>query len=351
MNKKITFLVGSLIKGGAENQMIKLAVNLKRKDYDVNVCYFIADNDFELILRKNKIKSEIISLKMGLGLIYLINKINKEKTDVLISFMFLSNIFARLVRIFCNVKLITSVRASQISVLYQFFYKLTYKLDDVSTFNSKVALERLKKMKITVPAKSIIVNNAISIPDRENKLNIVNDVFKIVSIAHFREKEKDYKTLFKALKIVKLKGYDFKLYAIGNHFGSSWPSDKVKELALVDNIDFLGFIHNPDIYLKKSDILVLSTFGESTPNAILEGMAHSLPIISTDVPGCAVLLDESKAGFLSKIEDANDLADKIIVLMNMSNKLRQELGTNGYNYVCENYNEKVVFSKWEKIIN
>jgi len=35
----------------------------------------------------------------------------------------------------------------------------------------------------------------------------------------------------------------------------------------------------------------------------------------------------------------------------MSNKLRQELGTNGYNYVCENYNEKVVFSKWEKIIN
>ena len=116
MNKKITFLSGSLGKGGAENQMIKLAIHLKRKDYDVNVCYFKTGNDFELILKKNKIKSEIIPLKMGLGLIYLINKINKEKTDVLISFMFLSNIFARLVRIFCNVSLLHQLEQAK----YQF---------------------------------------------------------------------------------------------------------------------------------------------------------------------------------------------------------------------------------------
>ena len=342
MNKKITFLAISLSKGGAENQMIKLAVDLKDKNYDVNIFYLKNVNDFELILRKNKIRTEIISLKMGVGLIHLINKIRKNKTNVLISFMFPSNIAARLVRIFCNVKLITSVRASDISNLYRILYKLTYKLDDVTTFNSNVALERLKKMKITVPSKSIIVNNAISIPDTVSKLNVVNDVFKIVSIAHFREKEKDYKTLFKALKIVKSKGYNFKLYAIGKLFDFTWPFDLVKELDLVDNIDLLGFVQNPDTYLKKSDILVLSTFGESTPNAILEGMAHSLPIISTDVSGCAAILDASNAGFLSKIEDANDLANKIIDLINMPNNLREKLGANGFNYVCENYNEKVV---------
>jgi len=351
MNKKITFLSISLGKGGAENQMIKLAIDLNNKDYDVNVIYFKKGNDFELILKKNKIRTEMISLKIGLGLIHLIKNIRKDKTNVLISFMFPSNIVARLASIFCNVKLITSVRASDISNLYLILYKLTYKLDDITTFNSAVALERLKKMKITVPSMSIIVNNAISIPEKSNKLNTVNNVFKIVSIAHFREKEKDYKTLFKALKIVKLKGYNFKLYAIGKLFDLSWPFDLVKEFDLVDNIDFLGFVNKPEAYLKKADILVLSTFGESTPNAILEGMAHSLPIIATNVPGCAAILDDSNAGFLSGYEDSNDLAIKIIYLINMPNNLRDKIGAKGFKYVNQNYNEKVVFSKWEQIIN
>ncbi len=35
----------------------------------------------------------------------------------------------------------------------------------------------------------------------------------------------------------------------------------------------------------------------------------------------------------------------------MPNNLREKLGENGFNYVCENYKEKVVFSKWEEIIN
>ena len=351
MNKKITFLVGSLRKGGAENQMIKLAINLKRKDYDVNVCYFKAGNDFELILKKNKIKSEIISLKMGLGLIYLINKIKKEKTDVLISFMFASNIIARFISLFCNVKLITSVRASEISYRYKLLYKISYKRDSYSVFNSQVALDRLKEIKITNFNNSVIINNAISIPTSECVSNKTNKIFTLVSIAHFREKEKDYKTLFKALQIVKQNGLNFKLYVIGRTFDLIWPMEMIEDFKLTENVKLLDFVNDPGVYLKKSDALILSTFGESSPNAILEGMAHSLPIIATDVPGCASLLNASKSGFLSKPKDSNDMASILIDLINMPQQEIAKLGVNGFNYIFNNYNEHTVFNQWEKIIN
>jgi glycosyltransferase involved in cell wall biosynthesis len=351
MKKNIYFLVINLAKGGAENQMIKLAIDLKKKDYNVKIISLGKNNDFEAILNENNLNVKRIQLKLGLGLFHLVREIVNFKTDVLISFMFASNIIARFISLFCKLKLITSVRASEISYIYKVLYKISYNRDSYSVFNSQVALDRLKEMKITNSFNSVIINNAISVPNNEGVSNKTNKIFTIVSIAHFREKEKDYKTLFKALKTVKQNGLNFKLYVIGRIFDLTWPIEMIEDFELTENIKLLGFINNPGAYLKKSDALILSTFGESSPNAILEGMAHSLPIIATDVPGCARLLHASKSGFLSKPKDSNDMASILIDLINMPQQEIDKLGDNGFNYVCNNYNEHTVFNQWEKIIN
>ena len=351
MKKNICFLIINLAKGGAESQMIKLAIHLKNKGYKVKIISLGKDNDFEAIINENNLNVQCIQFKFGIGLFQMIREVASFKTDVLISFMFASNIIARFISVFCKLKLITSVRASEISYRYKILYKISYKRDSYSVFNSQVALDRLKEIKITNSNNSVIINNAISIPTSECVSNKTNKIFTLVSIAHFREKEKDYKTLFKALQIVKKNGLNFKLYVIGKTFDLIWPMEMIEDFKLTENVKLLDFVNDPSVYLKKSDALILSTFGESSPNAILEGMAHSLPIIATNVPGCSSLVNDSNSGFLSKPEDSVNLALIVSNLINTPQLEIDKLGVNGFNYILNNYNKHTIFKKWEKIIN
>lgn len=344
----VIFFSVNLAKGGAENQLVKLAVNLKNKGYEVKIISIGKDNDFYDLLNNHDISINLISLNYGFGLFNIIGNIKQFNADVLISFMFPSNIIARLISLFVNVKIITSVRASKISFLYRIFYRLTYHLDDVSTFNSEIALKNMIDMKISDPAKSVVINNAVSLPFKNKRKN--DKIFSLISIAHFRDNEKDYKTLFKALKIVKSKNHKFKVYIIGRLFNQSWPIKMINDFSLSKEIMLLGFVNNPEIYLKKSDALILSTFGESSPNAILEAMSFSIPVIASNVYGCDKIIKNSKGGLLSQPKDPNDLASKIISLINMSDVKRKSIGNNGFNYVKNNFSEDSIFNFWEKII-
>ena len=263
--------------------------------------------------------------------------------------MFGANIVARIIKIFSVVKLVTSVRVNEISILYRLLYKLTYKFDDISTFNSQISLSKFKKEELTVNEKSFLINNAISIPKEGEESYNKNKIFTFVSIAHFRP-QKDYKTLFKAIKKIKDLNYDVRLQVLGHIGEITWPQEMLNKYEIGDNVFLLGFIKNPQFYIERSDALVLSTFWEGTPNAILEGMANKLPIISSDVPGCKELVEKAECGYLVKSRDAEDLANKMIELMLLKEKTLLSLGKNGYNYVHNNYNEDKIFSEWEELI-
>jgi len=60
-------------------------------------------------------------------------------------------------------------------------------------------------------------------------------------------------------------------------------------------------------------------------NAILEAMAHSLPVIASRVGGCSELLDEGRAGVLFEARDAKALAREMSSLAE-SPSLRVRLG-------------------------
>jgi glycosyltransferase involved in cell wall biosynthesis len=347
--KKICFFTISLAKGGAENQLIKLAIYFKKRGHEVEIIQALSQNDFEKILTDYEIPVHLIKYDTFKGIKQLFSYIKNSKQDIIISFMFGANLAARLVKKRFRIPLITSVRTSNISKFYHVLYKFSYKTDNFTVFNSQHALKEFVSNKLALPKKSIFIPNAVSIGEREFSRS-KNKIFTLVSIAHFRP-VKDYKTLFHAIKILKEKNIEIKLIVIGKIFELTWPESMIKELDLEQNIELMGFIQNPQPFLEKADALVLSSLWEGTPNAVLEAMANKLPIIASNIPSCEELITKGRCGYLFRLKDEEDLSSKIDSIISLSESEKEKLGSNGYEYVRENYSEKIVYKKWEALID
>lgn len=351
MSHKITLLSISLIKGGAENQLVKLAVDLKKRGNDVSIVAVLPDHDFQEIISEYNINYKLIPFANIFSLFKIVSYFRKTNPDLIIAFMFGANMIGRFVKICTKIPLITSVRNNEIDKKFYYLYRLTHKIDTLTTFNSSYSIEKFIAQKLTVKSKSHLMNNSILVPkevDLENKMNY-QEVFHLLSMAHFRP-QKDYRTLIEAIRILKDNNRKVELSILGHLYEQQWPFELIKKYGLESFIKIVGFTKDTDMYLKKSHAVILSSLWEGTPNALLEAMANKLPVVSSNIPGCKELIEMSQGGLLFKVEQPEDLANKIMQLMDMTDLQRSEIAAKGYKYVLENYSSKIVYDKWNKVI-
>jgi GalNAc-alpha-(1->4)-GalNAc-alpha-(1->3)-diNAcBac-PP-undecaprenol alpha-1,4-N-acetyl-D-galactosaminyltransferase len=99
-------------------------------------------------------------------------------------------------------------------------------------------------------------------------------------------------------------------------------------LGIQDTVDWLGYIADPFTLLRGSDLFVMTSRFEGTPNALLEAMACGLPAVVSDAsPGPSELVgsDETAAGLTVPVEDSAATAEAIIRLAR-DQTLRNRLG-------------------------
>lgn len=134
---------------------------------------------------------------------------------------------------------------------------------------------------------------------------------KIVFIGRLVD-QKDPITFIKALNILK-DILPFRTLIIGKGILKVRMTKFISKNKLSKNIKFLNWKENPYNYLKCSDILVLTSKYEGLPNVLLEAISLKKFVISTRCKtGPAEILDNGKGGFLFKVGNYKELADKII---------------------------------------
>lgn len=92
----------------------------------------------------------------------------------------------------------------------------------------------------------------------------------------------------------------------------------ILEKGLQDRIHYSGFVEDIASFLQGLDVLVLSSWSEACPMAVLEGMAAGVPIVATDVGGVRELLSPDTAeaaGFVVRPGDASGLAKHMLELL------------------------------------
>ena len=89
---------------------------------------------------------------------------------------------------------------------------------------------------------------------------------------------------------------------------------------IIEKINFR--INNLEKFYNRADLYINSSHCEGFSSSIVEAMNYNIPVICSDSKGGnREIVAHGKAGYLFKVDDVNDLKDKITLLLNKKKKL------------------------------
>ncbi|RCK80777.1 MAG: Lipid carrier : UDP-N-acetylgalactosaminyltransferase [Candidatus Ozemobacter sibiricus] len=110
----------------------------------------------------------------------------------------------------------------------------------------------------------------------------------------------------------------------------------------------LGYQDDVAGWLQQADIFCLPSYREGLSVACLEAMAHGLPIVTTDAPGCRDLIEPGVSGLLAPVADAQGLADAIERLLDDA-ALRARLGEAGRERCQREFSAERIFPQLAEV--
>jgi len=109
-------------------------------------------------------------------------------------------------------------------------------------------------------------------------------------------------------------------------------------------VSCLGEVSDVRPMMAKSDVVVLPSYREGIPRALLEAAAMAKPIITTDAVGCREVVDDEINGLLVPVKDAPALARAMERMIN-DPEMRKRMGKAGRKKVEREFDEKIVIKK------
>jgi glycosyltransferase involved in cell wall biosynthesis len=171
---------------------------------------------------------------------------------------------------------------------------------------------------------------------RENK--IILFVGALDKAHYFKGLENLLEALAIIIKDQKLNATILKVVGRGNLL--SYYQNCVLKLGLGKNVKFYEHVDDSKLvdFYNYSDCLVLPSInkGEAFGLVLLEAMACSRPVITSNLPGVRSVFKSGREGLLVKPNDINDLANKIKTILN-DKKLAEKMGLAGRALVEKKY--------------
>lgn len=293
-------IVPKLSDGGTERVASNLSINLNSKYHQFIALYYNDKLDFphkgEIINLGIKSKNNPVSkLICFLKRYYKIRNLKRKlNIDYSISFGENPNLINILTRY--KDKIITTIHFCKTyekkhiyNLLYDKLITLFYNKADCNITVSKMARYdlisnyKLKSEKVKCIYNFLNIDKIFEL-SKESIEKEYSHLFTgrtIINVGRLNY-QKGHWHLIKALKVLTLKIPDIKLVIIGDGELKQRILELVKNLNLENNVFLLGFRPNPFKYIAKSDCFVLSSLYEGFPNVLVEALACSSCIVSSD---------------------------------------------------------------------
>jgi glycosyltransferase involved in cell wall biosynthesis len=159
---------------------------------------------------------------------------------------------------------------------------------------------------------------------------------------------KDYVTLVQCARLLRQRGFDFRLTIVGEGPERARLEREIRQLALEDRVELPGATSDVTSWLKRFDIYVLSSIREGQPLSLLEAMAAGLPIVATQVGGIPDTLLDGEEALLIPPRDPDALATAISILFHDVG-MRRRLGSRARERLIRDFSISVSSRRYRAI--
>jgi glycosyltransferase involved in cell wall biosynthesis len=315
---KICFIAHCLKKGGSEKQLYYWIKTLKEKGAKIIVLSLTKQDYFEKKIEELGIRVFCIHKLLPLADILKARKIIQEfKPQIVQSTHVQTNILAQASSLFLGAKAIGAIRGNvKDEIKKTGLGKFSIRFPKTKIVNSKTILKELKKEGID-SSNTYYLQNAIGEEYFCKGKKQKNALPLILNVANFKQ-QKNQIVLLEALAILKQNDCLFRAKIVGS-INESNIFEKLKEKAMELGLekDAKIILFNGDIkrFFCEADLFALSSESEGMPNVVLEAMAASLPIVSTNVGDVKLWIKNNKNGFVVEKNNPFAFAEKLCFLV------------------------------------
>jgi len=128
------------------------------------------------------------------------------------------------------------------------------------------------------------------------------------------------------------------------------PEGKIKDWEREGLIKHLGSTDDVRPFICKSSCVVLPSYREGIPHSLLEAMAMTKPIITTDSVGCKEVVENEKNGFLVPVKNAEALANAIERFISLPEDKKTKMGEYSREKAIREFDEKSIIKVYLKNI-
>ncbi len=378
---KITHIINSLKKGGAEGNLYRLCKFHKKKykdKIDITIITLIDNGFYEAELKKNGIKIFSLEINKKIKFFDFTKKIlklrkfiKKQNPDIIQSWMYHSNFITLFFpKIFYN-KIFWNIRHSELNT--KISKKMTILLSIICGLFSKTipkkiiycsekSIEFHENVHFYSKNKTVLINNGFSdktyysskyLRSNFRKKNKIKRSDIILGFAGRYAKQKNITSLLLAFSKIMKNYKNVYLYMVGkdiNHQNKEL-TNYVFNLKIKNRVFFLNEQKNLLKFYNGIDMLVLSSHSESFPNVVAEAMLCSTPVLSSNA-GCSKKIIKDY-GFIMSNNNSQSIIHslkKSINVFNNKKKRWRSLKKNSRLQIKKNFSiEKmanIYFQEW-----
>lgn len=322
--KKILLFTDSLGAGGAQRQLVGLAIMLKEKGYDVKVSTYY-DIDFykkqlddagvpnELIPGADNTKKRILAVR---------SYFKKEHADWVIAYQETPSLVACAAKVLgCNYKLMVSERnTTQVVGMNERVRFFLYRWTDAIVPNSYSQEKYLAEHHPWMKRKLRTITNFVDLEHFNFVERKKRDVPEIAIAASIWE-SKNTLGFIDAVTDLAKKSFKFHVSWYGKtesdieYFNKC--QSKIEDYGVQEYIELKEKTKQIKTVYQTADFFCLPSFYEGTPNVICEAISTGLPVACSDVCDNSIYVHEGVNGFLFNPLDTASIANAFIKMLSV----------------------------------
>jgi glycosyltransferase involved in cell wall biosynthesis len=338
---KIYFLAGTLSQGGAERQLYYMLETLVRSGANPKLLCLTSKEFWEEKIQQLNVP--IIWVGQCGWKLWRLAKIiailRKDRPDIFQSQHFYTNLYVVAASRLLGIREIAALRndaISEVNANGRVYGPLSLRAPRLVAANSKAGIRNATQL--GMPASRLYyLPNVVNCEQFKPSDQRDGKTIRLLTAGRLVPQKRVDRFLSIVKRISENTSTKIKATIVGDGPERSQLEKEASDLGLLPHLlEFRGIVPDMIQVYRETDIFLLTSDWEGTPNVLLEAMASGLPVVATRVGGVPNLILNERTGFLVDPRNQHSFTSILLRLIKDPN-LRAEMGQRARRYIEANH--------------